>query len=188
MARIPYPTNIPADFVESQRPQELPEEYRHLNQQAARNVYRVLAHEPALIEILRDYINVIWDQSNLTNSQRELVILSAARGMDSAYEWHQHVRIALLEGMTPDEIYDISENDLDDFDETEATLVCYARAAAQRNVTDGDVEALHNTFNVETVIGVTILVGVYVALEIHLNAFDVETEEPFVGWDLTGLE
>lgn len=188
MARIPYPADAPADLVESQRPQELPEEYQHLNQQAARNVYRVIAHEPALIEGLRDYIGVIWQNTNLTDRQRELIILAAARGMESAYEWHQHVRIALLEGMTPEEILAISTNDLDDFDDTESALLRYARAAARREVTDEDIDTLRAEFDVETVTGITTLVGGYVALETHLDAFDVETEEPFVGWDLAGLE
>lgn len=188
MTRIPYPSDAPADLVESQRPDELPEEYQHLNQQAARNIYRVLAHEPELIRGLREYIGTTWEHSNLNDRQRELVLLGAARGMDAAYEWHQHVRIALLEGMTPEEILAISENDLSDFDETEATLVRYARAAARKEVTDDVLDALRDQFDLATVTGITALVGAYVALDTHLAAFDVETEEPFVGWDLDGLE
>lgn len=188
MARIPYPENPPAELVESQRPDELPEKYRHLNQQAARNVYRVLAHEPAVIEGLREYISVTWEYSNLTDRQREILILATARALESDYEWHQHVRIALLEGMTPEEILAISENDTDPFDETETAVFRYARATALRTVTDDLMADLRSHFDLETVVGITTLVGAYVALETHINAFDVETEEPFVGWQLEGLE
>lgn len=188
MARIPYPADPPADLVESQRPDELPEEYQHLNQQAARNVYRVLAHEPELIAGLREYIGVTWDRANISDRQRELVILGAATGLESEYEWHQHVRIGLLEGMTPEELRAIASQDLQAFGDTEATLVRYAHAAARREVTDELLDALQAAFDVETVTGITTLVGAYVALATHIDALGVETEEPFVGWDLAGLE
>lgn len=188
MARIPYPTDPPAEHVESQRPDELPEEYQHLNQQPARNVYRALAHEPDLIAGLREYIGVTWEHSNLTDRQREFVILGAARGIENDYEWHQHVRVAILEGLTLDEILAVSHGDFDELDETEATLARYGWAAARREVTDEEMDALRDEFDVETVTGITALVGTYAALATHIDAFDLETEEPFVGWDLEGLE
>ncbi|WP_436348530.1 carboxymuconolactone decarboxylase family protein [Natronorubrum sp. FCH18a] len=188
MARIPYPEDVPAELIESQRTDSLPEEYQHLSQGPARNVYRTLAHDTDHIRGVRDFISVTWEHSNLTDRQRELVILSTARAIDAKYEWHQHVRIAILEGVDPEKIQAISEHDLEPFDETESTLVSYARAAARRETTDEDIERLREAFDVETVVGITSLIGSYVYLETALSAFDVETEEPFVGWDLDGLE
>lgn len=188
MARIPYPEEVPADLIESQRTDSLPEENQHLSQSPARNVYRSLAHDTDHIRGVRDFIGVTWEHSNLTDRQRELVILSTARAINAEYEWHQHVRIAILEGVDPEEIRAISEGDLEQFEEDESSLISYARATSRRETTDDDIEELCDIFDIETVVGITSLIGSYVYLETVLSAFDIETEEPFVGWDLDELE
>lgn len=188
MARIPYPEDAPADLVESQRPDSLPEKYSHINQQAARNVYRSIAHEPELVRTLRAYISATWEYSGLTDRERELLLLAVARKIDSDYEWHQHVRIALLEGLTAEEISAVSDGNVERFTETERVLMEFAQAAAGNEVTDGDVNRLREHFEIPEVSGITALVSAYVCLNVILATFGVETEEPFVGWDLEGLE
>lgn len=188
MARIPYPEDVEADLVESQRPDSLPEKYSHLNQQAARNVYRSVAHEPEVVTSLRGFIGATWEHCGLTDRQRELLILAVATEVDSAYEWHQHVRIALLEGLTPDEILAVGAHDLDPFTDTERAILEFTRAAAGARATDEDVDALLEHFDPGRVSAITALVGAYVALAVIIRTLDVETEEPFVGWDLAGLD
>lgn len=188
MARIPYPEDVEADLVESQRPDSLPEKYSHINQQAARNVYRSIAHEPELVRTLRAFIGACWDHAGLSDRERELVLLAIAREIDSAYEWHQHVRIALLEGLTPAEIRRVAAGEFDDFEETERLVMAFAQAAAGGEATDADVDALRDRYEVQEVAGITALVSAYVCLDVILTTLDVETEEPFVGWDLAGLE
>lgn len=187
MSRIPYPEDVESDLVESQRPDSLPEEYSHINQQAARNVYRSVAHEPEIVRTLRAYIGATWEHSGLTDRERELLLLALAREIDSEYEWHQHVRVAILEGLTPEEIRAVSAGRLERFQETERRLMEFARKSAVGEATDADVDRLREHFDVPNVAGITALVGAYVCLNVIIDTLDVETEEPFVGWDLEGL-
>jgi 4-carboxymuconolactone decarboxylase len=188
MARIPFPEDVEPDLVESQRPDSLPEKYSHLNQQAARNVYRSIAHEPEVVRSFRAHLSATWEHCGLSDRERELLILAVAREIDSEYEWHQHVRIALLEGLTPEEILAVSEGDFSGFTEKEQAIMEFSQAAAADETTDEHVERLSEFLSVEHVSGTTALVGAYVALNVTLAALDVETEEPFVGWQLEGLE
>lgn len=188
MVRIPYPEDVESELIESQRPDSLPEEYSHLKQSAARDVYRSIAHDPELVRTLRAYIGAAWEHSRLSDRERELVLLALAHQLGSEYEWHQHVRIALLEGLTPEEIGAVADGSTDPFSETERSLMAFARAAAERRTTDEDVAGLHERFSSEAVAGITGLVGAYVCLAVVIDTLGVETEEPFVGWDLAGLD
>lgn len=188
MARLPYPDDAAPEFVESQRPDSLPEQYGHIDQQPARNVYRSVAHEPELVEMLRAYLGATWEHSGLDARPRELLLLAVAHEINSAYEWHQHVRVAILEGLTPEEIRAISAGDLKQFDGAERALVEFGQAAAGEKVIDNDIDRLRDRFTVPEVAGITSLAGAYVGLNVVLSALDVETEEPFVGWDLEKLD
>jgi len=188
MARIPYLENVEGDLVESQRPDSLPEEYSHINQQAARNVYRSIAHEPDIVRTLRAYIGAMWDHSGLSDRERELLLLALANEIESEYEWHQHVRIAILEGLTPEDIKAVSASEFKEFSDTERAVMEFAQVASQRQATDADVDRLHNQLEVEEVASITALVGAYVCLAVIIDTLGVETEEPFVGWDLAGLK
>lgn len=187
MARIPFPEDVAADLIESQRPDSLPEEYSHLKSKAARDVYRSVAHEPEVVRTLRGYIGATWEHSGLSDRVRELLLLALAREIDSEYEWHQHVRIAILEGLTPDEILSVSAGDFEEFTDEERTVMEFAQAAATMSATDDDVDRLRGYYSDAAVSGITALVGAYVCLGIIIDTLGVEPEEPFVGWDLDGL-
>jgi len=187
MARIPFPKDVDADLIESQRPDSLPEEYSHLKSKAARDIYRSIAHEPEVVRTLRAYIGATWEHSGLSDRIRELLLLAVAREIDSKYEWHQHVRIAILEGLTPEEIRAVSVNEFEEFTETERAVMEFAQAAARFETTDAHVAALGEFLKDAEVSGTTALIGAYVGLGVIIDSLDVETEEPFVGWDLSGL-
>lgn len=188
MSRIPFPEDVDPELVESQRPDSLPEKYSHLKGKAARDVYRSIAHEPELVRTLRAYLGAAWEKSGLSDRERELLLLALAREIDSEYEWHQHVRIAILEGLTPEELRAVSAGEFQQFTDTERTVMEFAQKASRRLTTDDDVERLREQFPVEAVAGITALVGAYVCLAVIIDTLGVETEEPFVGWELEGLE
>jgi len=142
MVRIPFPEDVEADLIESQRPDSLPEEYSHLKSKAARDVYRSVAHEPEVVRTLRAYIGATWEHSGLSDRVRELLLLSLAREIDSEYEWHQHVRITILEGLTPEEILAVSAGDFAEFTEEEQAVMEFTQVAANMQSTDEDVERL----------------------------------------------
>lgn len=187
VARIPFPEDVEPDLIESQRPDSLPDEYSHLKSKPARDVYRSIAHEPEVVRTLRGFIGATWEHSGLSDRVRELLLLAVAREIDSKYEWHQHVRIAILEGLSPEEIRAVADGDFEGFTDEERAIMEFAQAAARFETTDAHVEALGEFIEDVEVSGTTALVGAYVGLGVIIDSLDVETEEPFVEWDLSGL-
>lgn len=193
MARVPYvdPEALPDGddhlLRTSMDAADLPEEGRHLFTTEVRNVHRAIGNNVPVLRGFREMNRTVWRHSGLTARQRELVILAVARATGSRYEWHQHVRHALSVGLGADEIRAISREDHADFPSIETALLDYATAAATGSVEAADFDPFEDAFDVETTVGVTMLVSAYAGLALALDAMAVEPEEPFVGWDLDGL-
>jgi 4-carboxymuconolactone decarboxylase len=179
MARVPYVTD-----------EDLPPEYRDLivsSLQGRRlHVYQSIGNNPEVLAGLRGFFASLWTDTGLDERERELVILAVSREAEFAYEWHQHVRIARGVGVTDEEILAISEGTLETFDERERDLIEYAVAVVSEEVDDALHDRLSTHYDDETVVGVAALAGAYAMLGQVLSAFDVELEEPFVGWTLSG--
>lgn len=73
--------------------QEWPEAVAHLRSGFAGklNVYRVMAHHPALLRSWETLRNHVVLNSALTPIQREIIILRVGHRWGSRYEWAQHV-------------------------------------------------------------------------------------------------
>jgi 4-carboxymuconolactone decarboxylase len=176
------------DLIETLSTAEgLPEEYRHLLEDPERNVYRAIARRPSILEPFRTFGRRIWADCGLSARERELAILAVGREFDAEYEWHQHVRIALREGIEPDEIRALSARNDDPFSDEERALLGYVRAYVNHEVDDETFEDFVDAYDEPTAVGVGLLVGVYVTISMFGDALQLETEEPFVGWDLESL-
>lgn len=165
----------------------LPEQYHHLIEEPERNIYRTVARQPGILQPFRDFGGAVWEHCGLSSRQRELVILAVGAEMRAAYEFHQHVRIALREGIEPAEIQAVVDGEDDRFDETEQAILAYTRAYVNREVDDAICDALAEAFDEPTVVGTSILAGMYTMVGLLGDALALETEEPFVGWDLERL-
>ncbi|MFN0095524.1 MAG: carboxymuconolactone decarboxylase family protein [Dehalococcoidia bacterium] len=126
----------------------------------------------------------VWRASGLSDRAREIVILRAAFTQESRYEWHQHVRIARGAGLTDAEINAVTAwRDATCFSPAERALLAYVDAMAAGPRPSDDVFAAVATGRSDAeMVGVTFLVGLYFSLAKLMAAFDLETEEPFVGW------
>lgn len=168
-------------------PENVPQEYRHLLSSSTRDVFRTIGHQPSVLAQFRELGGTLWDEIGLTTRQRELLILGVARALRSEYVWHQHVRIALANGFTEGEVRAISASRLGEFDAEEATLVRYAIAFARGEVTDDVHAEARRTFDEEMLVGLGMSVSFYLTIIRMMDAFEVETEEPFVGWKLESV-
>lgn len=151
------------------------------------NVYRALGRNVDLLEAFREYGSAVWSEGGLTPHQRETVILSTAVHADTEYEWQQHVRVALDEGMDPDRIVAISRGDVDELPPEYAAIVEYVEAFVDGAVDDDAHERLAAHFDEETILGIGMLAGCYLGLARLLQALSVGLEAPFVGWELEEL-
>jgi len=163
---------------------DIPEEYHHLftdDYLGDRHVFRVWAHNPALLEATLEYLNTLYGE--IGGRRKELVILTVARARGARYEWHQHVDIARGEGVTVEEMRAIGGDDLSPFDDAEYVLLQYARAVASGTVTDQVHDALARHYPPAEVVAVGLLVDFYVGLCNYVAAVDLPFEGgEFVGW------
>jgi alkylhydroperoxidase family enzyme len=129
-----------------------------------------------------------WDASGLSARPREIVILRCAWRAASTYEWHQHVPIARAAGMSEDEIRAVAgAADAASFSDDERALVAYVdEIADQVRPSDEAFSAVRATRSDGEVLGITCLITLYFQLARVMAIMDLETEEPFVGWDLAG--
>lgn len=177
MARIPY-----ADA------EDLPSEYRELLVSSLQgkpvNVYRAIGNNPEVLHGLRTFLGSLWEESGLDDHSRELVILTVCREAPSPYEWHQHVNIARDVGIDDAKIEAIAKREYDEFDRPEQLLVEYVSAVVTDDVTDELYEDVAAQYTDSQLVGITGLAGGYTGLARMLEAFDVETETSFVGWEI----
>ena len=193
MARIPYvdPESFPEekrDLLDSlsDKAEELDERAHNL-EGGTLNLYRTLGNNVALLEAFRTFAGEVWGGSDITIQEREFVILGVSHKIDASYEWHQHVRIALDEGISPEEIKAVSSGEYDVLDDRTVALLNYVRSYVVGEVDDATHDALAAHYNDETIVGIGMLASTYLGLARQIEALDVETEVEFVGWDLENL-
>ena len=178
MARIPLPTR-------DSLPEALQSRWdRTAERGPVLNIQRVFLSAPVI------QLNALsaWRASGLEPRAREFVILRCAFRKQSTYEWHQHVRIARDAGLSLAEIDAVRDwRNSPVFTEDERALLAYADALADSlHPDDASFAAVSRGRTTAEVIGVTYLVTLYFQLAHVMAALELETEEPFVGWELAG--
>lgn len=180
MARVPYVTQ-----------DDLDPEYQELIVSSLQpgkraNVYSAIGNNQEVLYGLREFLGTLWSDSGLTDRQREIIILTVASEISSAYEWHQHVNIATDSGLDTDEISAIARDERDGFSEEERLLIGYSRAVVRGRVNDTHHEVLTEHFDEHTAVGITSTAAGYLALGRIIDTLGVELEsgDEFVGWNV----
>lgn len=146
----------------------------------SRNVARAMGNNPGVLAAAADFVDSLYEL--LPATTREVVILAVAREKDSEYEWQQHVRIALDEGVPAATVRAIGAGDHDALDDAERAVVEYVRAQCRGEVTDALHDALAEHFSVEDLVAVSRLAANYAGTADFIAAMDLPLEEEFVGW------
>lgn len=177
MARIPLPSRESLSDETAQRRWD-----RMAERGPVLNVSRLFLTNPA-IEL---NAGRLWQATGLTPREREIVILRCAYLRQSTYEWHQHVRIATAAGLTAAEVDAVRAwQDATAFTAKDRVLLAYVdELAAHRRPGDAVFAALAADRTPGEVFGVTMLITTYFQLAQVMAALDLETEEPFVGWEV----
>ena len=138
----------------------LPEERR--NPENASNILGTFVNHPALTkEFLRFNTHLLFN-STLPPRLRELAILRVAHRTDSAYEWMQHVKMGLREGLTEDDIAGVQRGEASDpFDRTVLAAV----------------DELLEGYDQRQRMDFVFTVGCYVTVSMALKTFGVELEK-----------
>lgn len=152
------------------------------------NIFRTMANNPALWRSYLRLGNGLWTQCGLDVPTRELVILRTAILHHSLYEWHQHVRLGRQAGLPDERIVGLHHWRTSElYSEPERAILNYVDAvAASDHPSDETHNELAEHFDSSTIVGINLLSGFYGMTAKFLGAMEVETEEPFVGWQLKG--
>ena len=178
MARVPY-----VDAA------DVPDDHEALLESSLQNrplnVYRSIGNNPAVLAGMRSFLRSLWNDSGLSDRERELVILATAAEIGSRYEWHQHVTIARDVGIDDAVIAGIGTDDTAALDRDERTLVEYVCAVVEESVDAVTHESIASLYDDDEVVGIAATAQGYAALGGLIRAFDLELEpgSSFHGWD-----
>ena len=131
------------------------------------NVFKMLAHaETSFIPAIR-FANTILHKQKLSHVHRELLILQVAQRERAAYEWRQHVPIALGLGVTQRQIDCIEQGRYDDdaFDDTERALLAFGAEVIDKvRVPEATFAALRTYFSEQEIVEAILAIGVYMMI------------------------
>ncbi|MDT5010792.1 MAG: 4-carboxymuconolactone decarboxylase [Mycobacterium sp.] len=174
---------LPADEWDDPAVQEalavmLPEERRNPGQ--ASNILSTFVRHPDLTKaFLRFNVHLLFN-STLPPRERELAILRVAHRTGSEYEWFQHVKIGLREGLTEDEIAGVQRGPTgyqaaDEFDRTVLTGVDELMDSYE--LTDVTWSALGERFDERQRMDFVFTIGCYITVAMALKTFGIELDE-----------
>ncbi len=124
MARVPYLSQHDATSNTEAVWQRLETERKA----PTANIFRVLAHTPALLDASLSYANALRDESELDPKLRELAILTVGHATHVKYEIAHHQAHARTAGVTPEQLASIASFETSDaFDERERAVMRLAR-------------------------------------------------------------
>ncbi|MBZ9994024.1 carboxymuconolactone decarboxylase family protein [Mesorhizobium sp. BH1-1-4] len=140
----------------------------------ALNVYRTMAHHPALLKAWAPLRQHIVKESALGPVRSELVILRAAHRMGSAYEWAHHVSRARKLGISDARIRSMqSSPDGEDGMIALAVDALFDGARLPPNIES----ALCESLGIQAVFDLMATVGFYMVLGFILNTYGTPLDE-----------
>ena len=107
------------------------------------------------------------------------MILRVAWRCRSAYEWQQHVPIALRAGLTPDEVAGVADSPpADGFTERQRALLAVSdEVLARRALSDDTWSAVKASLRDREAIELCLLIGHYQGLASTLGALGIQVEQ-----------
>jgi 4-carboxymuconolactone decarboxylase len=170
----PLPADQWDDAVQQALAVMLPEERR--NPGDASNILSTFVRHPALTkEFLRFNVHLLF-RSTLPPRLRELAILRVAHRTDSEYEWFQHVKMGLREGLTEDEIAGVQRGEaVDEFDRTVLTGVDELMDSYE--LSDATWSALGGRFDERQRMDFVFTIGCYITVAMALKTFGIELDQ-----------
>lgn len=139
------------------------------------NALSTLAHHPALAKAFLRFNVHLLTSSTLPPRIRELAILRVAHRRQSAYEWSHHVRMAMEEGVTEDQIAAVQRGEgLDAFDQ--AVITGVDELDEKSELSDHTWATLGERLNDQQRMDFVFTVGCYALLAMAFNTFGVQPE------------
>jgi alkylhydroperoxidase family enzyme len=183
VARIPYP-----DFDrEFRMPTPI---YGDPQDASLLNVFRMLGHSPALLTAVANIGFTQLTEGELTDTDRELVILASSRRFGSDYVWAQHEQLGAEFGISADQLAALRTHDLaaSCFDRPQQNLLALvAETAAGAEVDAGLLERVRRDRGDRQIVEVIGLVGVYFLVSRITTTLGIEIDRRELGSTLSAV-
>jgi alkylhydroperoxidase family enzyme len=141
------------------------------------SIFTTLGQHPRLFRAWLRYSAHLMPFGKLPRRDTELVILRVAWQCRSAYEWQQHVPIALRVGLTPEDVAGVAESPARDFTERQRTLLAVSdEVLAQRALSDATWRAVQASLGDREAIELCLLIGHYQGLASTIGALGIHVE------------
>lgn len=141
------------------------------------NVYRTMAHNPALLRAWADLREHVVNRSLLGSQRTEVVILRTGVNLGSSYEWQQHIVRARKTGVNDKRILSLRGP----VERMEADDAVLAQAVDElfkdKRLLPNTVAALAALVGKEGVIDLMATVGFYSTLGFLLNTFEITLDD-----------
>jgi AhpD family alkylhydroperoxidase len=144
-------------------------------------LFRMLAHAP---EVMRPWLGLggaFLASLELSARQRELAILAVARASECEYEWVQHEAIALLSGVTAEEISALKDGEFGagPLGSVDGAVVRLATEAVHSvEVSAETIAAVNSGLGSRQTVELLCLVGYYLATAIVARSADIAVDAP----------
>jgi alkylhydroperoxidase family enzyme len=147
------------------------------------NLFTTLGQHPRLFRAWLRYSAQLMPFGALPRGDTELVILRVAWLCRSAYEWHQHVPIALRVGLSADEVAGLAAGPpAEAFTERQRALITVSdELVTQRALSDSTWNAARRIFRDREMIELCLLIGNYQGLASAIGGLGIEIEQAELG-------
>ncbi len=136
------------------------------------NVYRTMAHHPALLKAWSDLREHVVNQTSLGAEFSEVVILRTGVRLESSYEWYQHIVRGRKSGLTDDRIACLN-GPLKDIRGKDVLLAkAVDQLFDQRQLSTEVCQELVAEIGKQGVMDLIATVGFYTTLGFMLNSFE----------------
>ena len=141
------------------------------------NIFATLGQHPRLFRAWLRYSAHLMPFGTLPRRDTELVILRVAWRCGCAYEWQQHVPLALRVGLTPGEVAGVAESPAGAFSERQRTLLAVSdELLAHRTLSDTTWRAVGATLGDREAIELCLLIGNYQGLASTIGGLGIQIE------------
>ena len=142
------------------------------------NIFTTLGQHPRLFRSWLRYSARLMPFGRLPRRDTELVILRVAWRCRSAYEWHQHVPIAVRVGLSPGEIAGVADSPPSaGFTQRQRALLAASdELLAERALADATWSAVQATLSDREAIELCLLIGHYQGLASAIGGLGIQIE------------
>jgi alkylhydroperoxidase family enzyme len=151
------------------------------------NLHRVMSIAPVMDQTLRQLARDIDEHCGLDQETRELVFLRVALLRHNEYAWHNHAMEARGLGIEDPEITALEHwrsSERVHFDARERAILGYVDSVVNGTVSENAYRLLAEELAPSEIVGLTLLIGLAWTETALAAGLGLETEEPFVGWEL----